>query len=94
MLPNPSHLEASHPVVSGKARSRQLSKSYGHYGEMDDVDKVVNIHVHGDAAVAGQVQFIFCFVLFCFLVLFCLNIFGVASLYLYIYTFAILKSTI
>lgn len=54
MVPNPSHLEASHPVVSGKARSRQLSKSYGHYGEMNDVDKVVNIHVHGDAAVAGQ----------------------------------------
>lgn len=54
MVPNPSHLEASHPVVYGKTRCKQLTKSYGHYGEIENIDKVINIQVHGDAAVSGQ----------------------------------------
>ena len=54
MVPNPSHLEASHPVVYGKTRGRQLTKKCGHYGELKDIHKVTNIQVHGDAAVAAQ----------------------------------------
>ncbi|XP_047133166.1 2-oxoadipate dehydrogenase complex component E1 isoform X1 [Hydra vulgaris] len=54
MLPNPSHLEASHPVVMGKTRSRQLTKKYGDYGSMENQNKVLSVLVHGDAAMAGQ----------------------------------------
>ena len=55
MLPNPSHLEASHPVVMGKTRSRLLTKKYGDYGNMENRNKVLSVLVHGDAAMAGQV---------------------------------------
>ena len=45
---NPSHLEAVDPIVMGKARS-QLNHNYD-----GDLDKVVPILIHGDAAIAGQ----------------------------------------
>lgn len=45
MVHNPSHLEAQNPVSMGKARS----KMYGQVG-----DSVLNIQVHGDAAICGQ----------------------------------------
>lgn len=54
MVPNPSHLEASHPVVFGKTRGRQLSKNYGFYGNMNNINKIMNIQIHGDAAIAAQ----------------------------------------
>jgi len=45
LVHNPSHLEAQNPVSMGKARSKQHI-----YGK----DKVLNIQVHGDAAVCAQ----------------------------------------
>ena len=45
MVHNPSHLEAQNPVSMGKARSKQ---------HFHGVDKVLNIQVHGDAAICGQ----------------------------------------
>ncbi|MFT5618672.1 MAG: 2-oxoglutarate dehydrogenase E1 component [Arenicella sp.] len=48
MQPNPSHLEAVGPVVSGYVRAR-LDKYYG-----GDKSKIISINIHGDAAVAGQ----------------------------------------
>lgn len=60
MVPNPSHLEASHPVIMGKARSRFLTKQQAYYnGENenseDELLNILSIQVHGDAAMAGQV---------------------------------------
>ena len=56
MIPNPSHLEASHPVISGKTRSRLLTKNAGHYNsDIQSINKVLSVHVHGDAAISGQV---------------------------------------
>ncbi len=48
LLPNPSHLEAVNPVVTGYVRARQDA--------LNDTNrsKVVGILVHGDAAFAGQ----------------------------------------
>lgn len=43
MLPNPSHLEAVNPVVTGKVRGRQLTLKDGCYGDHPDAqigDKV------------------------------------------------------
>ena len=48
LMPNPSHLEAVNPVVGGYARAK-MDVVYG-----NDVDKVLPVLIHGDAAVAGQ----------------------------------------
>lgn len=45
MVHNPSHLEAQNPVSMGKTRSKQQLKGPG---------KVLNVIVHGDAAVCAQ----------------------------------------
>ncbi len=45
MVHNPSHLEAQNPVSMGKTRSKQNK-----FGK----DKVLNLQVHGDAAISGQ----------------------------------------
>jgi probable 2-oxoglutarate dehydrogenase E1 component DHKTD1 len=57
MLPNPSHLEAVNPVSMGKTRSKQQSIRDGAFN--DDQEKkfgsdVINVILHGDAAIAGQ----------------------------------------
>lgn len=57
MLPNPSHLEAVNPVVMGKARSKMQCQRDGAFN--DDQTKlfgtnVMNVILHGDAAIAGQ----------------------------------------
>jgi 2-oxoglutarate dehydrogenase E1 component len=48
LAPNPSHLEAVNPVVSGFARAKADTLYNKEY------DKVLPILIHGDAAVAGQ----------------------------------------
>jgi len=48
IAPNPSHLEAVGPIVQGIARSKLERKYDG------NLDKVLPIIVHGDAAIAGQ----------------------------------------
>jgi 2-oxoglutarate dehydrogenase E1 component len=48
LLPNPSHLEAVTPVAEGLARARIDHAFNG------DIDKVVPIIIHGDAAIASQ----------------------------------------
>ncbi|WP_026999981.1 2-oxoglutarate dehydrogenase E1 component [Eisenibacter elegans] len=48
LAPNPSHLEAVDPVVEGYARAKIDGLYHG------NVDKVLPILIHGDAAVAGQ----------------------------------------
>ena len=45
MVHNPSHLEAQNPVSMGKARSKMIGQ---------DKDDVLNIQVHGDAAICAQ----------------------------------------
>ena len=45
MVHNPSHLEAANPVTLGKTYSKQQL-----YGK----DAVINVQVHGDAAVCAQ----------------------------------------
>ena len=70
MVPNPSHLEASHPVIMGKARSRFLTKQQGYYnGESenaeDELTKILTIQVHGDAAMAGQVSIFYLKIVLC-----------------------------
>lgn len=45
LVHNPSHLQAQNPVSMGKAHSKQ--QLYGN-------DKVLNVQVHGDAAVCAQ----------------------------------------
>src|SRR5262245_13964248 len=46
---NPSHLEASDPVVLGKARAKQMQ-----YGDKVTRASVLPLLLHGDAAFAGQ----------------------------------------
>ena len=48
LAPNPSHLESVDPVVEGMARSKIDNLYEG------DIDKVVPILIHGDAAIASQ----------------------------------------
>jgi 2-oxoglutarate dehydrogenase E1 component len=48
LSPNPSHLEAVDPVVEGITRAKIDSKYGG------DVNKIIPILLHGDAALAGQ----------------------------------------
>ena len=48
LAPNPSHLEAVNPVVEGFVRAK-ADHEYG-----SDLDKVLPILIHGDAAIAGQ----------------------------------------
>ena len=48
LTPNPSHLEAVDPVVEGITRAK-LDSKYG-----GDVNKILPILLHGDAALAGQ----------------------------------------
>ena len=48
LTPNPSHLEAVDPVVEGITRAK-LDREY-----KGDVDKILPILLHGDAALAGQ----------------------------------------
>ena len=48
MTPNPSHLEAVDPVVEGITRAKLDTVYKG------DVDKILPILIHGDAALAGQ----------------------------------------
>ena len=48
LTPNPSHLEAVDPVVEGITRAK-LDKEY-----KGDVNKILPILLHGDAALAGQ----------------------------------------
>jgi 2-oxoglutarate dehydrogenase E1 component len=48
LLPNPSHLEAVDPVVEGFSRAK-LDILYS-----DNVDRLLPILIHGDAALAGQ----------------------------------------
>jgi 2-oxoglutarate dehydrogenase E1 component len=44
---NPSHLEIASPVAKGSVRARQARRNF-------DPNKVLAIHMHGDAAFAGQ----------------------------------------
>ncbi|XP_050294186.1 probable 2-oxoglutarate dehydrogenase E1 component DHKTD1 homolog, mitochondrial isoform X2 [Anthonomus grandis grandis] len=55
VLYNPSHLEAVNPVSMGKTRAKQLGVKDGAYNISSNLsDKVLNIQVHGDAALIGQ----------------------------------------
>lgn len=45
LVHNPSHLEAQNPVSMGKARSKMINHTE---------DDVLNIQVHGDAAICAQ----------------------------------------
>jgi 2-oxoglutarate dehydrogenase E1 component len=49
LTPNPSHLEASDPVVLGKARAKQAQ-----LGDVTSRAGVLPLLLHGDAAFAGQ----------------------------------------
>jgi len=49
LTPNPSHLEASDPVVLGKARAKQFQ-----HGDGETRASVLPLLLHGDAAFAGQ----------------------------------------
>ncbi len=48
IVPNPSHLESSTPIIQGVSRAR-IDHIYG-----GDMNKLVPIVIHGDAAIAGQ----------------------------------------
>ncbi|KAJ2777900.1 hypothetical protein H4R18_004912 [Coemansia javaensis] len=55
MLPNPSHLEAVNPVVTGYGRAKQMYL-YDHNTDPGCAlgDRLVGIQIHGDAAFSGQ----------------------------------------
>ncbi|MEJ2596188.1 MAG: 2-oxoglutarate dehydrogenase subunit E1 [bacterium] len=48
LVPNPSHLESSAPIIEGVSRAR-IDHIYG-----GDNNKLVPVIIHGDAAIAGQ----------------------------------------
>ncbi len=48
LVPNPSHLESSAPVIEGVSRARIDHRYKG------DLKKLVPVIIHGDAAIAGQ----------------------------------------
>jgi 2-oxoglutarate dehydrogenase E1 component len=48
IVPNPSHLESSAPIIEGVSRAR-IDQIYD-----GDLNKLVPIIIHGDAAIAGQ----------------------------------------
>jgi 2-oxoglutarate dehydrogenase E1 component len=48
IVPNPSHLESSAPIIEGVSRAR-IDHIYG-----GDFNQLVPIIIHGDAAIAGQ----------------------------------------
>ncbi len=48
LVPNPSHLESSYPVIEGVSRAR-IDHIYG-----GDKSQLVPVIIHGDAAIAGQ----------------------------------------
>jgi len=48
IVPNPSHLESSAPIIEGVSRARMDHIYNG------DVNKIVPVIIHGDAAIAGQ----------------------------------------
>ena len=48
LMPNPSHLEAVNPIVTGFARAKADAIYKSNY------DKILPLLIHGDAAVAGQ----------------------------------------
>ncbi len=48
IVPNPSHLESSAPIIEGVSRAR-IEHIYG-----GDMNKLIPIIIHGDAAIAGQ----------------------------------------
>ncbi|XP_045483343.1 probable 2-oxoglutarate dehydrogenase E1 component DHKTD1, mitochondrial isoform X2 [Harmonia axyridis] len=55
VLKNPSHLEAVNPVSVGKTRAKQMLLRDGDYGKEGRLsDKILNLQVHGDAALMGQ----------------------------------------
>ncbi|KAJ1528513.1 hypothetical protein ONE63_006920 [Megalurothrips usitatus] len=57
VLYNPSHLEAVNPVSMGKTRARQQTLGDGDYARAEPRrwgDKVLNLQIHGDAALPGQ----------------------------------------
>ncbi|MBS0472644.1 MAG: 2-oxoglutarate dehydrogenase E1 component [Proteobacteria bacterium] len=56
LTPNPSHLEASDPVVLGKARAKQMQQ-----GDIVERASVLPLLLHGDAAFAGQGMVAECF---------------------------------
>ncbi|MGF7149047.1 2-oxoglutarate dehydrogenase E1 component [Sphingomonas zeicaulis] len=49
LVPNPSHLETVDPVVLGKARATLQMRD-----DLEEMDQVLPILLHGDAAFAGQ----------------------------------------
>ncbi|KAI1720525.1 dehydrogenase e1 component domain-containing protein [Ditylenchus destructor] len=53
-LPNPSHLEVSLPVATGKARGRGQTLRLGDYGSGRVGDGILCVHHHGDGAFTGQ----------------------------------------
>lgn len=57
-LPNPSHLEAISPAVSGKVRAKLLSKKLPPYYNAESDDQVnypvLGVQIHGDSSFSGQ----------------------------------------
>ena len=53
---NPSHLEAVNPVVEGMVRAKQtrISLEEGDGADLEYIDAVIPVLIHGDAAFAGQ----------------------------------------
>jgi 2-oxoglutarate dehydrogenase E1 component len=49
LVPNPSHLEAVNPVVLGKVRAQLTIRD-----DLETMDQVLPVLLHGDAAFAGQ----------------------------------------
>jgi 2-oxoglutarate dehydrogenase E1 component len=52
VAPNPSHLEFVNPVISGMVRAKQTDRTSPELKRNEDA--ALSIHIHGDAAFAGQ----------------------------------------